>query len=397
LDGGTYDLAGNQLSRYAGSFTYDAEGRLKTSTINTATTTFEYDGEGRRVKKGNETYVYDAFGNLAAEYGGTVSTAGTQYLTTDHLGSTRLITNTANGAEPRCIDYFPFGEEIPRPSVACYTPTTEPRQKFTGKERDTETGLDYFGARYMSAAQGRFTTPDWSETPQPVPYADFADPQTLNLYSYVRNNPLIGKDDDGHAWHIVGGAAAGGIVGGGLEAFRQYKSGQWNPKAIGTKALQGSFVGAAAAASAGANIFIAGGAVGTANVAGGMIDRAANAPEGTSDSYAVLIDAAAGLAGGMAGGAVGGYLRGQSSAASTSLQVQAAQAERQIMTGIISGDAAQIAAGQAARSTTQVEATVIGATAAVVPGVVRGAAKAAISNLDHPKPQPPQRRRDDEH
>jgi YD repeat-containing protein len=145
--GGTYDLAGNQLSRYAGSFTYDAEGRLKTSTINTATTTFEYDGEGRRVKKGNEIYVYDAFGNLAAEYGGTAAATGTQYLTADHLGSTRLITNTA-GAEPRCIDYFPFGEEIPRPGVTCYTPTTEPRQKFTGKERDAETGLDYFGARY---------------------------------------------------------------------------------------------------------------------------------------------------------------------------------------------------------------------------------------------------------
>jgi RHS repeat-associated protein len=51
-------------------------------------------------------------------------------------------------------------------------------------------GLDYFGARYFSAAQGRFTTPDWSPTPQPIPYAELTDPQTLNLYSYVRNNPL---------------------------------------------------------------------------------------------------------------------------------------------------------------------------------------------------------------
>ena len=195
--GGTYDPAGNQISRYAGSFAYDAEGRLKSSTINSVTTTFEYDGEGRRVKKGNETYVYDAFGNLAAEYGGTVSTTGTQYLTTDHLGSTRLITNAA-GAEPRCLDYFPFGEEIPRPGVDCYTPTTEPRQKFTGKERDQETGLDYFGARYFSGAQGRFTSPD-------IPLIDqhVHDPQSWNLYTYGRNNPLKNVDPTGNIVETV--------------------------------------------------------------------------------------------------------------------------------------------------------------------------------------------------
>jgi RHS repeat-associated protein len=72
--------------------------------------------------------------------------------------------------------------------------------QFTGKERDVETGLDYFGARYFSGAQGRFTTPDWSADPQPVPYADFRDPQTLNMYSYVRNNPLAITDPDGHGF-----------------------------------------------------------------------------------------------------------------------------------------------------------------------------------------------------
>src|SRR5580704_4048944 len=68
----------------------------------------------------------------------------------------------------------------------------------TGKERDAETGLDYFGARYYSGAQGRFTSPDWSPAPQAVPYADLSDPQTLNLYGYVRNNPLSRRDTDGH-------------------------------------------------------------------------------------------------------------------------------------------------------------------------------------------------------
>jgi RHS repeat-associated protein len=72
--------------------------------------------------------------------------------------------------------------------------------RFTGKERDVETGLDYFGARYYSGAQGRFMTPDWSKTPTPVPYADFSDPQTLNLNYYVRNNPWAITDYDEHGF-----------------------------------------------------------------------------------------------------------------------------------------------------------------------------------------------------
>jgi RHS repeat-associated protein len=63
---------------------------------------------------------------------------------------------------------------------------------------DRLVGLDYFGARYFSGAQGRFTTPDWSATPQPVPYADLSNPQSLNLYAYVLNNPLKNRDLDGH-------------------------------------------------------------------------------------------------------------------------------------------------------------------------------------------------------
>jgi RHS repeat-associated protein len=70
--------------------------------------------------------------------------------------------------------------------------------KFTGKERDSETGLDYFGTRYYGSNMGRFVSPDWSAAPTPVPYADLTDPQTLNLYGYVRNNPLAKIDPDGH-------------------------------------------------------------------------------------------------------------------------------------------------------------------------------------------------------
>ena len=64
-------------------------------------------------------------------------------------------------------------------------------------------GFDYFGARYFSGAQERFTTPDWSERPEPIPYADLQNPQSLNLYGYVRTNPLTNHDPDGH-WCIFG-------------------------------------------------------------------------------------------------------------------------------------------------------------------------------------------------
>jgi RHS repeat-associated protein len=71
--------------------------------------------------------------------------------------------------------------------------------QFTGKERDSESGLDMFGARYYASTMGRFMSPDWSRDPDPIPYADYENPQTLNLYQYVENNPLNATDPDGHA------------------------------------------------------------------------------------------------------------------------------------------------------------------------------------------------------
>jgi len=68
----------------------------------------------------------------------------------------------------------------------------------TGKERDSESGNDYFGARYYASSMGRFLSPDWSAKVMPVPYAKLGDPQTLNLYAYVGNNPLSRTDPTGH-------------------------------------------------------------------------------------------------------------------------------------------------------------------------------------------------------
>jgi RHS repeat-associated protein len=69
----------------------------------------------------------------------------------------------------------------------------------TGKERDAESGNDYFGARYYASSMGRFMSPDWAQQIGPIPYADISDPQTLNLYAYAGNNPLAFRDLNGHS------------------------------------------------------------------------------------------------------------------------------------------------------------------------------------------------------
>ena len=218
-----YDFAGN-LTKDGLNETYawDAEGRMVafcptepnpancTGTWQSGGTVYTYDGEGRRVTKKDAggtvtTYVYDTFGQLAAEYGGppNLNATPTQYLMADMLGSTRLVTDGA-GVPKSALDYRAYGELVltggPRTGLTYYYSDAGVKQEFTGKERDAETGLDYFGARYMSAAQGRFTSPD-------EPFADQGerDPQSWNLFSYGRNNPLRFVDPTGRCSKATGG------------------------------------------------------------------------------------------------------------------------------------------------------------------------------------------------
>ncbi len=216
----SYDGAGN-LTHDATihAFVYDAENKQTTydggATANGGAT-YSYDGDGRRVKKivGGATivttvFVYNILGQLVAEYTNATppGPGGPSYLTSDTLGTPRVITGANQQVKAR-HDYLPFGEEIGGPHVALiggrtttqgYTGDTV-RQKFTSKERDNETGLDYFLARYYSATQGRFTSPD-------SPFADqfSQNPQSWNLYSYTRNNPLRVADKDGRItpWDIL--------------------------------------------------------------------------------------------------------------------------------------------------------------------------------------------------
>ena len=84
-----------------------------------------------------------------------------------------------------------------------------PDLQFTGKERNAETGLDYFGERYMSAAQGRFTSPD----PGSVG-ASLYELQSWNGYAYVENNPNGYVDRDGRVPLLAITGAGGALIGG---------------------------------------------------------------------------------------------------------------------------------------------------------------------------------------
>jgi RHS repeat-associated protein len=113
------------------------------------------------------------------------------YYFSDHLKTASVIADAAGTVKAES-DYYPWGGELQLVN------NDTNHYKFTGKERDAESGLDYFGARYYSNALGRFITPDWAAKPVAVPYAVLGDPQTLNLYAYVGGNPGSKADPDGH-------------------------------------------------------------------------------------------------------------------------------------------------------------------------------------------------------
>jgi RHS repeat-associated protein len=122
-----------------------------------------------------------------------VNTSRVEYYHHDALGNVRVVTDETGQVLER-HDYLPFGEECTTGACAANPGlgSGQPR-KFTGKERDQETGLDYFGARYYGSRIGRFTSIDpvytWRE--------NLIDPQRWNRYAYGRNNPLRYVDPDG--------------------------------------------------------------------------------------------------------------------------------------------------------------------------------------------------------
>jgi RHS repeat-associated protein len=145
-------------------------------------------------------------GGLLATY--DFANGGLHFHLSDPLGTRRVqvgINSAGQGTPELNFPSLPFGNDLGNPrtisSVVPLGALSAPdatEHHFTGKERDAESGNDYFEARYYASSMGRFMSPDWAAQEEPVPYANLDDPQSLNLYAYVRNNPLTRVDADGH-------------------------------------------------------------------------------------------------------------------------------------------------------------------------------------------------------
>ncbi|MEP7341607.1 MAG: RHS repeat-associated core domain-containing protein, partial [Acidobacteriota bacterium] len=216
---------------------YDAENRMtQAAGTNGAANYYVYDGDGKRVRRVlnngvggfTETWqVYGIDGELLAEYAAnTVATipqkeygyrggqllivaeqgSSVKWLVSDHLGTPRIIVDTAGSlTNVRRHDYLPFGEEL-TPVMAGGTlrsggngyAADAVRQKFAGYEQDNETGLDFAQARYYASVQGRFVSPD------PLLASGIEEePQSWNRYAYCINRPLKFTDPSGLIWGFL--------------------------------------------------------------------------------------------------------------------------------------------------------------------------------------------------
>lgn len=207
--GYVYDFNGNLINDAEGrSFTFNGDDKQTEvrNISNQIVGQYFYDGSGARVKKivpstGETTvFVYDAGGALAAEYSTVAPQPNptTSYLTTDHLGSPRVITDKTGNVIAR-RDFMPFGEELRagiggRSESLKYSTigSDNIRKRFTGYDKDDETGLDFAEARMYQNKHGRFTAPD-----PLLASASALNPQTYNRYTYTGNNPINYTDPDG--------------------------------------------------------------------------------------------------------------------------------------------------------------------------------------------------------
>lgn len=207
-----------------GAMAYDAENQM-TSAVN-GSYQYRYNADGNRVRRilsgtGEYWMVYGLGGELVAEYNATsgipaqtnpskefgyrggqllviTEGANAKWLITDHLGSTRMeIGQGGNLSDVTRHDYLPYGEELAGTmrNGNGYGGASTTKQKFTGYERDDESGLDFAQARYYSSKQGRFTSVD----PDGIGAA-ISEPQSWNGYAYVGNRPTVLTDPSGLLW-----------------------------------------------------------------------------------------------------------------------------------------------------------------------------------------------------
>ncbi len=295
----TWDARGNLLADGTFTYTYNAAGRMVRAESITATLVYTYNVDGllvaRSLNSALATFVWD----LAAGLPVIISDSTAVYLHTfdgkflaerrdgmwayplaDSLGNVRQWSTEA-GRVVGYVEYDPFGMQ------SRWAGTVSSPYGYTGEYHDAESAFIYLRARYYAPYLNRFISPD-TIIPDP------GNPQDLNRYSYVRNNPVRYTDPTGHCVFgvdtlvciAVGGAVVGGIIGYGTQVHRNLQSGMDLGEALRTDisaepiikgALLGSTIavgGAYVATALGVGGTGAAAAGGAATVAGGAVQAA---------------------------------------------------------------------------------------------------------------------------
>jgi RHS repeat-associated protein len=201
---------------------WDYANRLIALGVGGATTTYGYDAFGQRVFQVGTTtttlypfkwYSVASSTGTGAKYattteyasngdslvsttdqqtasGSATGTAQTRYIHPDHLGSTNVVTN-ASGTVVQTLDYYPYGGTRINTSVG----DADSARKYIGQFAD-QSNLDYLNARYYDSGRGQFLTEDPVFLGNPNDQ-ELTNPQSLNSYSYSKNNPITGKDPTG--------------------------------------------------------------------------------------------------------------------------------------------------------------------------------------------------------
>ena len=207
-----YDLSGNMTNDGFNTLVYDAENRATSATNSSSSGAYTYDGNGLRVTKcvasctSSTRYIFSG-SKVIAEYASTASPsaptieyiyAGTTLIASedntstyrfyqrDHL-SNRVVTDI-NGNVLEQLGHYPYGES--------WYNSSGDKLLFTSYERDAESGNDYAQARYYVSRLGRFSSVD------PLS-GSTSDPQSLNRYVYVRDNPTVLVDPSGACGELI--------------------------------------------------------------------------------------------------------------------------------------------------------------------------------------------------
>lgn len=315
---------------------WDAEDRLKLSARNGGQLVwFSYDGNGQRIRK-----VFEADGTLdetvyiggcefhtrrtgrrlretstlrvsdgaqsvaildtviADDFGELEAGSAMRFQLTDHLGSVTVECNES-GAAVSYEEFRAFGTTAF--SASSSVPgASRRRYRFSGKERDEETGLQYFGARYYAPWASRWISCDpLMHRQERSPVAEFC----AQAYVYVNNRPSVTVDPDGRLPQVVVGAAIGAVLGAAVEVGVQYAAGASltkdgiNWRSVAAAATAGAVGGALAGATFGASLLVAKGvAAGAADAVAGVAGRAVAGEGGRAIGVGAVQDFAVGVA-----------------------------------------------------------------------------------------------------